>query len=114
VKENMTDTSGSSNTGSGSGSGSGSGADLVLTGNDLCISALVAAARNPSSSVTLSSESYKKMKENRAFAEKVAARGDDVYGLTTGVGMRKKRKIGDSVMVEFNSRMIREHATGQG
>lgn len=54
------------------------------------------------------------MTENRQFAEKIAARGDDVYGLTTGVGMRKKRKITDATMVQFNSRMIAEHATGQG
>ena len=89
-------------------------AAVVLTGNDLTIASLVAAARNESVAVTLSKESRVKMRENRAFAERVAAREDDVYGLTTGVGMRKKRKITDSAMVEFNTRMIQEHATGQG
>lgn len=87
---------------------------LVLTGNDLTISSLVLAARNELGRVTISDESRTKILENRAFAEKVASRGDDVYGLTTGVGMRKKRKVSTSAMVQFNERMIREHATGQG
>jgi histidine ammonia-lyase len=86
---------------------------LVLTGNDLTIASLVAAART-ASSVTLSADSRAKMLENRSFAMSIAARGDDVYGLTTGVGMRKNRKISDSAMVQFNTRMIQEHAMGQG
>ena len=86
---------------------------LVLTGNDLTIPALVHAARTEQP-IIISEESRLKMQRNRAFAEKVAARGDNVYGLTTGVGMRKKRKITDDSMVLFNSRMIAEHATGQG
>lgn len=87
--------------------------ELVLTGNDLTIENLVDASLN-GSKVSLHPSSRQKMKENRSFAEKVAARGDDVYGLTTGVGMRKKRKISETSMVDFNTRMIDEHATGQG
>jgi histidine ammonia-lyase len=87
---------------------------LVLTGNDLTITALVTAARDASSTITLSEESRVKMRKNRCFAMKIAERGDDVYGLTTGVGMRKKRKVSDSEMVNFNARMVQEHATGQG
>jgi hypothetical protein len=87
--------------------------ELVLTGNDLTITSLVEAARTECG-VRVSVDSMTKMQANRAFAERIAARGDDVYGLTTGVGMRKKRKISDSAMVQFNARMIQEHATGQG
>ena len=54
------------------------------------------------------------MRVNRAFAERIAARGDDVYGLTTGVGVRKNRTVSADDLRAFNQRLLREHATGQG
>ena len=86
---------------------------LTLTGFDLTITDLVTAARS-TGLITLSPDSLDRIRENRAFAERVAARGDDVYGLTTGVGVRAKRRIDPAEMVRFNQRLLREHATGQG
>ena len=54
------------------------------------------------------------MSRNRKFAEKLAHRGDQVYGLTTGVGVRKNRLIPEKEMDAYNEKMLRDHATGQG
>ena len=54
------------------------------------------------------------MTRNRQFVENLAARGHQVYGLTTGVGVRKNRLIPASKMADYNKRILRDHATGQG
>ena len=59
---------------------------LVLSGSDLTIEALVAAASNKECKIEIAPSSFAKMKENREFAERVAQRGDEVYGLSGGAG----------------------------
>lgn len=86
---------------------------LTLTGHDLSLPNFVAAARTPGP-VALDGDALERMRVNRAFAEHIAARGDDVYGLTTGVGVRKNRTVSPTEMRLFNARLVREHATGQG
>ena len=54
------------------------------------------------------------MTQNRQFVEKLADRGDHVYGLTTGVGVRKNRMIDDDIMDKYNEQMLVDHAVGQG
>jgi histidine ammonia-lyase len=86
---------------------------LLLNGYDLSLPNLVAAARAPGP-VGLHVDALERMRVNRLFAERIAERGDDVYGLTTGVGVRKNRAVSADEMRQFNARMVREHATGQG
>jgi len=86
---------------------------FIVNGYDLSLPNLVAAARAPGP-VGLDPEALERMRANRLFAERIAARGDDVYGLTTGVGVRKNRAVSPEEMRRFNARMVREHATGQG
>ena len=86
---------------------------LTLTGHDLSVPTLVEAARRPGP-VGVHVDALARMRENRAFAERIAERGDPVYGLTTGVGVRKNRSVDAEAMREFNRRVVREHATGQG
>ncbi len=86
---------------------------LTLTGFSLALPALVHAARVPGP-VALDPMALKRMGANRAFAERIAARGDDVYGLTTGVGVRKTTRVDSERMERFNIRLLREHATGVG
>ena len=88
--------------------------ELMLTGHDLTIEGLTMAARQPKIKVKLCQDSISSMHENRMFAEKCAARGDQVYGLTTGVGVRRTRSVEPNEMSAFNQRMVRDHATGQG
>ena len=86
---------------------------LTLTGHDLSLPQLVEAARRPAP-VGVHVDALERMRVNRAFAERIAARGDEVYGLTTGVGVRKTRTVDADEMRAFNRRLLREHATGQG
>jgi len=51
---------------------------LVLTGSDLGIEALVAAAKDPAMSVSIDPAALARMTSNRAFVDKLAARGDEV------------------------------------
>ena len=58
--------------------------ELVLTGCDLSLLQLAAAARDPSIRVSVAASSIDKMQRNREFVESIAERGTEVYGLTTG------------------------------
>jgi histidine ammonia-lyase len=87
---------------------------LEITGNGLTIQNLVAAARSESLKITFAETALLNMKSGRAFADFVALRGDPVYGLSVGVGSRKTRITPREEMVNFNNRMIRDHANAQG
>ena len=87
---------------------------LLLTGSDLSLKDLIEMARQTHPKVRIDEEAFNKMSQNRQFVEKVADRGDHVYGLTTGVGVRKNRIIESYVMDQYNEKMLRDHATGQG
>ena len=86
---------------------------VVLTGHDLTLDEVVRVAR-AGEAVELAAQAREQMEEARALVERVLERGDPVYGLTTGVGMRKKVRIGPGEHDAFNRAMIRNHRTGQG
>ena len=87
---------------------------MILMGHDLTIPDLVHVSRQLPPNIRFSDASINRMARNRAFAETIADRGDQVYGLTTGVGVRKKRIIPAKEMALYNKRMLRDHATGHG
>ena len=89
------------------------GAGLRLDGGSLTIGQLVSASRREGA-VYVSPEAIERMNENRLFAERVAQRGDIVYGLSVGVGIRKKTRVPLEAMVALNQRIIRDTSTGQG
>lgn len=86
---------------------------VVLTGYDLTLDELVRVARGHER-VELARESFERMGATRALIDEVLERGDAVYGMTTGVGMRKKYRIEQHELAEFNRRLILNHRTGQG
>ena len=43
--------------------------------------------------VELATTAVERMRETRALVERVVERGDAVYGVTTGVGARKKHRV---------------------
>jgi hypothetical protein len=73
------------------------------------------ASKDAAMAIAIDPAALTRMIGNRAFVEKIAARGDEVYGLSTGVGVRKKGKVaqGDA-MLKFQERMVRDHAVGLG
>ena len=87
---------------------------LNLTGSDLSMADLVAAARNPAQAVGVDAAALKRMDRNRRFVESLAERGESVYGLTTGVGIRKKYSVAweseDQAMLTLQVRIPRPHS----
>jgi histidine ammonia-lyase len=85
---------------------------VVLTGSDLTIDEVVRVARH-GEPVELAPSALDRMRASRTVVEEVVERGDEIYGFTTGVGMRKRFAV-EGDMADFNRMMIRGHLIGQG
>ena len=86
---------------------------VVLTGHHLTLDELVRAARE-GETVELATTAVRQMAESRGLVEHVLERGDPVYGMTTGVGMRKKVRVAADEHESFNRALIVNHRIGQG
>src|SRR5207342_2766626 len=85
---------------------------IVLTGRSLTLDEVVRVARE-TARVELDAAALETMRATRLVVERALEREDDVYGLTTGVGMRKQFSVkGDQR--RFNSLLIEGHRIGQG
>jgi histidine ammonia-lyase len=89
-----------------------SGAAVVLTGLTLTVDDVVHVARG-GARVELGAEALDRMRASRLVVDRAVERGEDVYGLTTGVGMRKRFAIDDE-QARFNRMLIGGHLMGQG
>jgi len=74
---------------------------------------VVAVARN-GATVSLAAGALDRMGKARLVAEGSLARGETVYGLSTGVGVRKRAGVGVDEQAAFNTRLIQNHLVGQG
>src|SRR5882724_764064 len=88
-------------------------ATVVVDGSSLDVGAVVAVAR-AGARVEIAPGALARMAETRALVERVVLRGDSVYGLTTGVGVRKRVVLAGDEIARFNQRIIAEHRTAQG
>lgn len=86
---------------------------VVLTGADLTLDEVLRVARG-GEKVALDQETGARMQQARAVAEAALARGEPVYGLTTGVGVRKRARVDAREALAFNRRLIVDHRVGQG
>src|SRR5215207_2641489 len=86
---------------------------VTLTGNDLTVEEVVRVARG-SEPVELEPGAFERMRECRALVERVIARGDVVYGMTTGVGARKKVPVPVKEIPAFNRALVANHRTATG
>jgi len=86
---------------------------LAITGRDLTIDDVVRVARE-GQRVALSAPARMQMKRSRTVVERAAARGDEVYGLTTGVGVFKRARLTAADVAEFNRRLLVNHRVAQG
>ncbi len=86
---------------------------VVVDGSSLDVGAVLAVARK-GARVELAPGVVDRMARTRALVERVALRGDPVYGLTTGVGVRKRVTLAGDEIARFNRRIIAEHRTAQG
>jgi histidine ammonia-lyase len=88
-------------------------ATVTVDGSSLDVGAVVAVAR-AGARVEIAPAARARMAETRALVERVVLRGDTVYGLTTGVGVRKRVVLAGDEIASFNRRIIAEHRTAQG
>jgi len=85
----------------------------VLNGSDLTVTQVVAAARH-GEAVALAPEAIAAMRRSRAVVQEILARGEPVYGLTTGVGERKSYLLDPAERQRFNHRLVLNHRIAQG
>jgi histidine ammonia-lyase len=86
---------------------------VVLDGRSLTIDEVVAVARE-GAEVRLAPDAVERMRETRAVVERALARGDAVYGLTTGVGAKKKVSVAADEARAFNRALVANHLVGAG
>jgi histidine ammonia-lyase len=85
---------------------------VVLTGTILTLDELLRVARG-GERVELAPGALERMRAARDLVESALARGEQVYGFSTGVGMRKLFAIEDD-QASFNRMLVRGHLVGQG
>jgi histidine ammonia-lyase len=86
---------------------------IALNGADLTVADVVRVARE-GERVELAPEAVERMREARALVDRVVARGDEIYGVTTGVGARKKVRVPLEEIPTFNRRLIENHRISMG
>src|SRR3989338_4463480 len=88
-------------------------AKIAVNGRDLTIwdVFLVAKRRTP---VYVPSASHQAMRQSRAAVEAMLAEDRVVYGITTGFGFMKDRKIAPEEVAALQVNLIRSHAAGVG
>ena len=88
---------------------------IVLTGSDLAIDDVVAVAR-AGEIATLGEDAAARMAATRAIVDRTLERGDEVYGLNTGVGVLKRIGVQPQAetLASFNVAMVRAHRVSAG
>ena len=86
---------------------------VTLTGTSLTLDELLRVARL-GEPVRLGDDIPARIEEGRAVVVRSLGRGDTVYGLRTGVGVRKRTRVDAEELGEFNRRLILDHLVGQG
>ena len=86
---------------------------VVLDGSSLGLADVVRVARERER-VELAPAALDGMREARAVVERALARGDEVYGLSTGVGARKKVAVAPGEAAAFNRALLANHVVATG
>jgi histidine ammonia-lyase len=86
---------------------------VALTGRSLTREEVLRVAR-ADEPVELAPEALERLARARAVVEGALERGEQVYGLTTGVASRKRAQVSAADVATFNQLLIRSHRVGQG
>jgi histidine ammonia-lyase len=86
---------------------------VVLNGKGLTRQALVQVARH-GEPVAIDPSAVERMLVSRRIVEQAHARGDAVYGLSTGVGVLKRVDVADQRASTFSDRVIKHHLVALG
>ena len=85
----------------------------MLDGSSLTLDELVRVAR-ANEKVELASAAVTRMQAGADLVQRVLERGDEVYGLSTGVGARKKMRVPPEETAAFNRALIENHRVSAG
>jgi len=86
---------------------------VVLDGESLTLAQVMSVARD-GTRVELAPAAVERMASARERVERVLARGDAVYGMTTGLGQHKRHRVAPDEIEAFNRRLIQNHRIGHG
>ena len=86
---------------------------VALDGASLTLADVIQVARD-GERVELAPAAVERMQEARAVVERALERGDAVYGLSTGVGARKKVSVPREETAAFNRALVANHRVGTG
>jgi histidine ammonia-lyase len=86
---------------------------VVVTGSDLTLGDVVRVAREHVP-VELAPEAVARMRTARAVVERALEAGEPVYGLSTGVGVRKRVPVEANQQADFNRMLLLGHRVAQG
>jgi histidine ammonia-lyase len=86
---------------------------VVIDGDSLCLEQVRRVARH-GERVAISPVAIERMRQSRAAVERVLARDDAVYGMTTGLGQHKRHRVPAPDVAEFNRQLLENHLIGHG
>ena len=86
---------------------------LTIDGSDLTIEDVVGVARNDAR-VELSREAIARMKASRAIVEKLIAKKERIYGVSTGIGELSNVLLTPEQLKDFQKYIVYSHAAGWG
>jgi len=88
---------------------------IVLDGENLSLTNLILAARNPDIQVRLSSDAKQRIRQSRKWVEQVQKSGKPVvYGINTGFGSKANVSIEKNQLRELQRNLIMSHSAGTG
>lgn len=90
-----------------------SSSSVTITGRGLTPDDVIRVARLKAQ-VALHPEAVETMRRSRAVVERAVERGDNVYGLTTGVAALKRARVDPGALARFNRDLIVQHRIAQG
>ena len=86
---------------------------VVVTGTDLTLGDVVRVARGHAP-VQLDAAAVARMRSTRAVVEQALEAREPVYGLSTGVGVRKRVRVEPELQPAFNRMLLLGHRVAQG
>lgn len=87
--------------------------EVVITGEDLTVEQVARVAWQ-GAPVVAAASAVETLRRSREIVERLAARPEPVYGLTTNLGELKEERIPDDQQAEFQRHILLSHAAGVG
>jgi histidine ammonia-lyase len=87
---------------------------LIIDGESLTIEAVVAVAENPEIQIEIAEDAWKKVRRAAQAVQDFVARGEIVYGITTGFGAFKDKIISPSQVEQLQRNILISHSVGVG